>query len=560
MKKILFIILLLSTKCFATQYYVSTAGNNANAGTSSGAAWLTWAYAVAHTTSGDVINVAAGTYTETVQIVVPVGVSIVGADTTVIFKSTVNTAFTPVITLTSGTEGTNGNQSISYIKFDGQSTNDYGLAVLARKNVAVHHCVFINYYSNGVNFSGITSLTGSTAPSTYATGNTFYNNRVYNCSRNDSIYGRGCMQFGGQDGMLVYNNDIQQPYRTGTFTGNIGWPIKMANEGHIKGCSVYNNILKRALFTNGSGHGNNNDWNFSFEMWNIEGLQMYNNTIQGEVDIVHTSKTTYGYGLRFINNTISYPAITAYYNSGIRLETNEANVTIDSNHFINTMPCILFSPHDYGNPGDSTNFGLYVDSIYIQRNLFENCGETGNTGLLAIHFQNQDAIPTAYVSNIFILNNTFIAAVSDAPIIAVGLPYYSGTNVNRNINVINNIITGFSLTPIYSGTGYLGATATINTINIKNNDYYNNSSDVPILSTTNNSYTASGSITSNPLFVGSGDYNLQSGSPCRDAGINVGLPYSGSAPDIGRYEYSSGTTTNPPVTTVRGRKKIFITH
>lgn len=46
-------------------------------------------------------------------------------------------------------------------------------------------------------------------------------------------------------------------------------------------------------------------------------------------------------------------------------------------------------------------------------------------------------------------------------------------------------------------------------------------------------------IISNPLFVnvGVGDYHLQSSSPVINKGINVGLPYSGSAPDLGAYEY-----------------------
>ncbi|MBI3658418.1 MAG: hypothetical protein HY232_18595 [Acidobacteria bacterium] len=34
------------------------------------------------------------------------------------------------------------------------------------------------------------------------------------------------------------------------------------------------------------------------------------------------------------------------------------------------------------------------------------------------------------------------------------------------------------------------------------------------------------------------NYHLQPASPCIDAGIDVGLPYAGKAPDLGAYEWS----------------------
>lgn len=45
-------------------------------------------------------------------------------------------------------------------------------------------------------------------------------------------------------------------------------------------------------------------------------------------------------------------------------------------------------------------------------------------------------------------------------------------------------------------------------------------------------------ISANPLFVNPpADYTLQPGSPLIDAGVDVGLPYVGAAPDIGAFEY-----------------------
>ena len=44
-----------------------------------------------------------------------------------------------------------------------------------------------------------------------------------------------------------------------------------------------------------------------------------------------------------------------------------------------------------------------------------------------------------------------------------------------------------------------------------------------------------------PLFVNGtqGDFHLQSNSPCIDAGTDVGLPFYGTAPDLGCYEYET---------------------
>jgi len=57
------------------------------------------------------------------------------------------------------------------------------------------------------------------------------------------------------------------------------------------------------------------------------------------------------------------------------------------------------------------------------------------------------------------------------------------------------------------------------------------------------SATGSNNINTNPLFIDAvnGDYHLQSTSACIDAGIDVGLPFVGTAPDMGCYEF--GTTS-----------------
>ncbi|MFQ5342337.1 MAG: cellulase family glycosylhydrolase [Anaerolineae bacterium] len=51
-------------------------------------------------------------------------------------------------------------------------------------------------------------------------------------------------------------------------------------------------------------------------------------------------------------------------------------------------------------------------------------------------------------------------------------------------------------------------------------------------------------VIGDPLFVdpANGDFHLQEDSPAIDNGLDVGLPYAGSAPDIGAYEYGLPST------------------
>ena len=61
-------------------------------------------------------------------------------------------------------------------------------------------------------------------------------------------------------------------------------------------------------------------------------------------------------------------------------------------------------------------------------------------------------------------------------------------------------------------------------------------------------YSGTGNINVDPLFVdiAGSDYRLQDGSPCIDAGIDEGLDFNGSAPDLGSWESPSLYTQGPP--------------
>ena len=162
-------------------YYIDPAGNNGNSG-SIDSPWLTLAYACTQVkTSGDIIHVNAGIYTETASSKLAVGVSIEGTGVT----SVINCKYTSgnTLVLTSDTESTNGNQHIFNIKMSGGSGVNSEVAYAAilvdrRNNVQIANCTFVNFVHHGVRFAGSNT---DYQPTTYRTGNSFHDNIVTNC-------------------------------------------------------------------------------------------------------------------------------------------------------------------------------------------------------------------------------------------------------------------------------------------------------------------------------------------------------------------------------------------
>jgi parallel beta-helix repeat protein len=105
----------------------------------------------------------------------------------------------------------------------------------------------------------------------------------------------------------------------------------------------------------------------------------------------------------------------------------------------------------------------------------------------------------------------------------------------HNCEVYNNTI--------YGNQGYGIAIAGSNSVAVKNNILYKNSSGIIDNvgdATLDHNWLDDGR---DPGFVseGSRDFHLREGSLAIDAGVNVGLPYAGTAPDLGAYEFGANT-------------------
>lgn len=517
---IAFLTFVLSLVSFANAatYYISPLGSDATGTGTLANPWKTLAKATSTvTTAGNTIHVNAGTYLETVQCFLAAGVNLEGDGVTSIIQSTWPWSYQGALVVDSP-EGTNGNQSISYLKFDGRNmTTPRGISVQGRSNVNFHHCTIVDFKEEGVVFSGTLGFTGN-APGIYATGNSFHDNILTNCSQYAG-FGTGCLGIGGQIGMLIYNNTITQPQRTAP--AQIGWPIKYFNEGWLKGVKIYNNTITKAAF-------DGNGWNFCLELFNFQGLEIYNNNFQGSLDFnFQGNKGTYPWVCYIHDNTIAQPVLnTTNFEQGLIFEYDVDGAIIENNIFRNISAGLSF----FCRPGTITK------DFIVRKNLFDNIGYPSTSAYFIGAF---DAGTNNYViDNFKVYNNTFVGNTTNKPIGGISFGNCN-TGYIKNVDVRNNYVSNVIYPPFS-----IGGTAVKDNINFSYNNALNcdqygigtNYAYLPNGVPTN--YVNTNNANLNPLFANTVNYTLQPSSPMVDAGANVGLPFTGTAPDRGYAELS----------------------
>jgi hypothetical protein len=501
----------------ANTFYISTTGNDATGTGTISSPWKTLYKATSTvSTVGSIIHVNAGTYLETMQSALKPGVSIEGDGVSSVLKSTLTAAWTEVLSLKSP-EGTNGNQHVSNLKFDGQNLSTFwGIYVAGRSNVSIHDITMVDYADRGVMFGGRND-NNEGAPGIYATGNSFYNNTVTNCAEYSSAngtYGRGCLNIGGQSGMLVYNNTISQTSRA---IGHNGWPIKYFNGGYLNGCKIYNNTLNKIPQ---AGYPGTNGWDFAIELFNESGMEIYGNTITGGgIDMNYQTKGAYTYSTWIHDNTIKMAALNSNFQYAITLEFGSEDVLIENNIIDKQSSGIVFNPR-------TTNT---VKNITIRKNLMSNIGINTKNGSF-IYFGGEGN--TGYFDNIQVYNNTMIGEPNNKNFWGIQLPN-PVAGYARNISFKNNIVANTDAGWIVQAN----VPVRIDNLNISyNNCFGNMGNNAPVWNgTVATNYTLSNNLNVVPTFATY--FYLSSGSPLIDAGVNVGIPFKGTKPDIGYFEF-----------------------
>ncbi len=520
-----------ATKAVGTTYYISPTGSNTASGTQT-APWKTLTYACSTvTTSGSIIHILPGTYTETAACNLKVGVNIEGEGVSSHITSTY-TGISGAIQLISSTDGTSGDQHISGIWLDGSNWTAMTGINVNRSNVKIYDCTVENFVQNGITFLSLS------APSNYITGDELYNCKLNNSGGRDKG-GYGSLAATGYRGILIHDNIFDQRGRPAGQNGNT---FSATSSGYSEGFKFYNNKSYRLPY---EGTDNNTGWGFHLEMWGSQGgMEVYNNEFYdglqgidwaGEEATTGIIPGTYPYAayvhdnLFKINTPHSVTPNSPTSVIGTNLEGNIDGIIIANNHYVN---------YPYPVQATMINTTTYLKNITIRNNLFENTGYTNDGYTFDISLLTSNCPDTAHcksLDGVKIYNNTMKSPNAQASIFVYANPTASKTN---NVQIINNIVQS-------AGSAWLqfNDSGVQSNYTVKNNILYQNGNSNAVSYTGGASqptgWTYTGNIIANPLLDST--FHLQAGSPAIDAGIDVGLPFNGTKPDIGAYE--TGTVT-----------------
>ncbi|WP_227014009.1 carbohydrate-binding protein [Paenibacillus psychroresistens] len=505
-------------------YYVSPSGNDSSGTGASGNPWKTLAYAAAHVPAGvgSTIYLTAGTFVETKPALIPLGVNIQGAGEANTILSSSGVTLAPGINPSAADyklwyDGSliqlisphytvfrdptsaviapaNGNQTITGFTIDGNSKSlKAGVWVENRNNVTLHHVTFKNLDQRGAVF-GPGDKDWFVYPAYYMTGTKIYNCTFINSGKNLGDESIGNLNIAQLDGADIYNITIND--------NQGGYGIKFIYDGYLKNVKIHDSTITVSESDPMWGE------NISIELWNLgTGNEIYN-----------VNCNTW---LSLVNHPGIFDAPVGTENMkvhGVRM------IDLDGDSAKEAIEIAAPGIEVYDSYFQNKGFGMALwdmghKNISIHNNIFYNTTEHSNwAGAGAIYIDNSR---TWSFTNINIYNNVFDTYMNAVKV--------TGSNIS-GVNVINNA---------FLNVGVSDLEAVGSNIVFKNNLKYNAVSKPWVI---NGATTQANNILGNPGYLNTGSrwdtfYKPSTASSFAvDKGLNVGLPYNGSAPDIGRWE------------------------
>lgn len=492
---------------FATDYYVSTSGNDGGNGTAA-SPWRTLRFAVTRVPAnqGHTIRLSAGTFVESGQFNVPPGVNVEGAgvEQTVI-KAASNFYFNPgdpgfaldrfLMTLSSSGP-TAGNQTLRNFTVDGDGKRLHGgIYVKFRSNVNIQTIRVQN-----TNFCGLWIWDVKSSA--------LRDVRLVNCSWGSTGWASGALQLANLENVTIERLNVDE---------STGYGIKALGSGGNRITNM--KVFDSRISVNPAGKWNNGSApNIAFELWEVYlvGCEIYNTYMDNHLSLVNVQTPATGIrSIRVHHNTFDLLSRAGGHGYGIELSINDAE--IDNNWF------------NGGSYGIANWSPAYVTNWSIHHNTFNNLsngypGEIVRSQQTGIH-------------NVKIYNNT-VEFSGTTTMNFLGLHKGQSTNIDIKNNLVVNSNTSYNWWPnklIFTEGG-----ASISGLAVSNNFLSNLPIGYSAGSIVNN-FTGDPKISKsgarpNPYFVPA------SGSPLIDKGVNVGFAFQGSAPEIGAHESGAGAT------------------
>jgi hypothetical protein len=535
-----------TTSSSALNYFVATSANGGNDGTGNGTPgkpWLTVSYAASQVAGGvgHTINVGAGTFSENSPIMLNAKVNLDGDRNGTTYNTTITKGASFDVSNTNYDDATgsliqavstalpsapaDGSQTISDLIVDGASRSvKCGVWVRNRNNVTMTYVKVQNTNYRGAVFSpGYKDW--YIEPQYYMTGISINNCAFTNTSADIAPNGSlGALCISGLDGATIH---------TITINDDEGYGLKFIYDGYFKNCTIYG--------LNVTVPETDSQWNedISVELWNFGA----NNKVYDVICNTWLSFVNHQAG-PFMSPTSAGQYLKVY---NVRMIDGDGSSSKEAVEF--AVPgSEIYSSYFQNKPFGIACWDAGRSYITIRNNIFYNSSAMDNW---------------ADAGGVYIDNST--------------TTQYTNINIYHNVfDNMSNSSHGTAVIRLKSvNTGGIGA------INIKNNVFLNGTGDdvatyasagtITAPTFTNNlkgsgSWAFSGaSITATNCYISAPGFNnsgnrydnyykpSSSGSYCVDKGATITnlngsttynastcpFPYTGSSPEIGRWEFNS---------------------
>ena len=512
--------MVVSQASLAATYYVGPLGDDTSGDGSQAKPFKSLSRACGRaTSSGDVIYIAPGSYSDENPCSLKTGVKIQGAGKDVV---KISSNIISYIDGTSSTPSVIGNNEISGISFYGSGSNRC-IYSSGRSGQKIYDCYFES-------FDKAIELVGKYPKFQASCGSTPSSSAIY-CD-DDARLSTEPSSTDWAENVEVYNNTVKD-------AGLMFHTIKSAkihhntidNSGSLKsgvgntsywwnGVEFYANTIRVQTIA----------WStIALEVWLVEGnTRFYDNWTNGWFSIIKNPtgiKTPYSW--QIVNNTFESDVQRGLGSGdvGCALETCyfAENVLIEGNYFVNTganktymraigvwgygvnKNMIIKNNVIKNIEGDaifisSTNETkqlFYGSSIYIYNNVIDNTRNGLSQGIAIIDGAGD-------IDNIYIKNNIFMT-------VNMGVLIYPNSHSVSGVEFTNNVV--------YNGKGFTSDMSSGGFSVVKDNFTF--APDI----------NATGQVPY-PYYTPKGQ-----AANIVNRGVNVGIPFSGSAPDIGAYEF-----------------------